>query len=211
MFSGIIETMGKVEGCERRAESMHLSVHAPQIAAGVKDGDSVAVNGVCLTVIQAENGRVHFDVVQESLDRSALDQLQSDMQVNLERALAADARFDGHIVQGHVDGVGEVAAFERQGEDVRLRVRCHGEFAGLLVPKGSVAINGVSLTVVGVGEDIFDVALIPFTLEHTTLGQCKPGMKLNLEADVLGKYMKKYLEQMLPAFLNQEESHESST
>jgi riboflavin synthase len=122
-----------------------------------------------------------------------------DGSVNLERALRADGRLDGHIVQGHVDEAGAVRELQRTGDDVRLEISCTAEFAGLLVEKGSVAIDGVSLTVVGVGETGFDVALIPHTLEVTTLGGLRPGDPVNLEADVLGKYVKRYLERVLPA------------
>ena len=119
--------------------------------------------------------------------------------VNLERAMRADARLDGHIVQGHVDGTGRVRELRRAGDDVRLFVDCEAAFADLLVEKGSVAIDGVSLTVVGVEREGFDVALIPHTLEVTTLGRLTPGATVNLEADVLGKYVKRYLERVLPA------------
>jgi riboflavin synthase len=118
--------------------------------------------------------------------------------VNLERAMRADGRLDGHIVQGHVDGTGRVERLERDGDDVRLYVACEREITDNLVEKGSVAIDGVSLTVVGVSDTGFDVALIPHTLEATNLGECKPGDRVNLEADVLGKYVKRYLDRVLP-------------
>jgi riboflavin synthase len=139
---------------------------------------------------------VIFEVVRETLDRSSLGDLRSGSRVNLERALRADGRLDGHIVQGHVDGTGRVRAIERQGDDVRFAVDCEPEFAALLVPKGSIAIDGVSLTLVQVGVAGFDVALIPHTLAATNLADRQPGDRVNLEADVLGKYVQKYLERI---------------
>ena len=147
------------------------------------------MNGACLTVAEIEEGRVAFDAVRETLERTALAGLREGARVNLERAMRADARLDGHIVQGHVDGTGRVRELRRRGDDVQLFVDCDEEFAGWLVEKGSVAIEGVSLTVVGVESRGFDVALIPHTLAVTTLGELAPGTPVNLEADVLGKYV----------------------
>ena len=198
MFTGIVETVGQVvstkplEGCSR------LWVEAPEIAGEVALGDSVAVNGACLTVAEIEADRVAFDAVRESLERTALGRLGEGSKVNLERAMRADARLDGHIVQGHVDGTGQVRELRRAGDDVQLFVDCDEEFAGWLVEKGSVTIEGVSLTVVGVEPRGFDVVLIPHTLAVTTLGRLEPGTPVNLEADILGKYVKRYLERILP-------------
>jgi riboflavin synthase len=136
--------------------------------------------------------------VCETLARTALGSLRPGSRVNLERALRADARLDGHIVQGHVDETGSVRELRRRGEDVQLLIGCSGDFADCLVEKGSVAIDGVSLTVVGVEADGFGVALIPHTLAVTTLGHLRGGERVNLEADVLGKYVKRYLERVLP-------------
>jgi len=170
---------------------------APALAAEVRLGDSVAVNGCCLTVTEAARGRLAFDAVRETLDRTALGALRPGARVNLERALRADARLDGHIVQGHVDTTGRIRSLERSGEDVRLAIDCSAAFAELLVPKGSVAIDGVALTLVNVVSEGFDVALIPHTLRETNLGDRKPGERVNLEADVLGKYVLRYLERLL--------------
>lgn len=199
MFTGIIENKGRVESIEARADLARLVLRAPDIAAEVKLGDSVAVNGTCLTVVESDGGRLSFDAVRETLERTALGDLQAGSEVNLERAMRADGRFDGHIVQGHVDGVGRVARLTRQGDDVQLFIECEAEFAGLLVDKGSVAIDGVSLTVVTVGEAGFDVILIPHTLAATTMGGFQAGRRVNLEADILGKYVKAYLQRVLPA------------
>jgi riboflavin synthase len=199
VFTGIVEVMGRVVAVEPRGELTRLEVEAPQIVEGLRIGDSVATNGVCLTVTAVEGGRLAFDAVPETLQRTALGALAVGSPVNLERALRADGRLDGHFVQGHVDGTGVVRALERHGDDVRLHVDCGPEVTDYLVEKGSVAVDGVSLTVVGVSATGFDVALIPHTLEVTTLGVRRPGERVNLEADVLGKYVKRQLDRMLPA------------
>ncbi len=199
MFTGIIEAVGTVTDFELRGSAGQLVVEAPEIATGVEIGDSVAVSGACLTVTSISGEVLTFDAVRETLERTSLSDLAAGMHVNLERALRAGGRLDGHIVQGHVDGVGFVRRLERRGDDVQLYVATEPDIAALLVEKGSVAIDGVSLTVVGVHDTGFDVALIPYTLKHTTLGERRAGDRLNLEADVLGKYVKRYLERIVPA------------
>jgi len=199
MFTGIIESVGRVAEIQREGTLARLAIDAPAVSEGVRIGDSVAVNGGCLTVTRLEAGRFHFELVRETLERSSLGELVVGSRVNLERAMRAGGRLDGHIVQGHVDGTGVVRALERRGDDVRLEVECGPEIGDFLVPKGSVAIDGVSLTVVDVFASGFDVALIPHTLEATNLGERKPGDRVNLEADVLGKYVKRYLDRVLPA------------
>ena len=197
MFTGIVEVVGTVTGVEPRGDRTTLEIEAPTIASDLAVGDSVAVNGGCLTVVGRDASRFCFEAVRETLERTSLGELRVGSRVNLERALRAGGRLDGHIVQGHVDGTGRVGRLERDGDDVRLYVDCGPEIAGFLVEKGSVAVDGVSLTVVGVGEAGFDVALIPHTLAATTLGERRPGDRVNLEADVLGKYVKRYLERIL--------------
>jgi riboflavin synthase len=199
VFTGIVETVGSVRAIERRGAKAELVIEGAAVVPGTKIGDSVAVNGTCLTVTAIAGDALHFEAVQETLERSSLGALGPGSAVNLERAMRADGRLDGHIVQGHVDGTGRVRELRRAGADVKLFVDCDAEFAELLVEKGSVAIDGVSLTVVGVAPGGFDVALIPHTLAVTTLGRLAPGMAVNLEADVLGKYVKRYLERVLPA------------
>ncbi len=198
MFTGIVEVVGTVTGVEPREDRTTLEIEALAIACDLAIGDSVAVNGGCLTVAGRDAGRVRFEAVRETLERTSLGELRVGSRVNLERALRAGGRLDGHIVQGHVDGTGRVRRLERDGDDVRLFVDCGPEIAELLVEKGSVAVDGVSLTVVGATEVGFDVALIPLTLAATTLGERQPGDRVNLEADVLGKYVKRYLERILP-------------
>lgn len=196
MFTGIVETVGRVVAIEPHGEKTRIEIEAPAVTDALPIGASVAVNGACLTVVAVRGARVAFEAVRETLERSSLGGLRVGSSVNLERAMRADARLDGHIVQGHVDGTGHVRALDRRGDDVRLAVACEPAFAELLVPKGSVAIDGVSLTVVGVAADGFDVALIPHTLAVTTLGERQPGDRVNLEADVLGKYVRTYLERI---------------
>jgi len=199
VFTGIVETVGRVARVEAQGEKMRLAIEAPAVTDGLPIGASVAVNGTCLTVVAVSASQAVFEVVRETLARSSLGDLRIGSRVNLERALRADGRLDGHIVQGHVDGTGRVRAIEREGDDVRFAVDCEPEFAALLLPKGSIAIDGVSLTLVQVGVAGFDVALIPHTLAATNLGDREPGDRVNLEADVLGKYVQKYLERICGA------------
>jgi riboflavin synthase len=197
LFTGIVECVGRVAAIAREGELARIAIDAPEIADGVRIGDSVSVSGGCLTVTRLEGGRFHFEAVRETLERTSLGELRQGSRVNLERALRADARLDGHIVQGHVDGTGRVRAIERRGDDVRFAVDCGQELRDALIEKGSVAIDGVSLTVVSLDEHGFDVALIPHTLAVTTLGERRSGDRVNLEADVLGKYVRSYVERVL--------------
>jgi riboflavin synthase len=194
VFTGIIEAVGTIVSLVPRGPFVALEVDAPAVVEGVRIGDSVAINGTCLTVTKVGAGRLSFDAVRETLDRTSLGDQRPGARVNVERAMRADGRLDGHIVQGHVDGTGRVAALDRDGDDVRFAVSCDSEITRYLVPKGSIAIDGVSLTVVDVSAERFDVALIPHTLAATNLGDRKPGDRVNLEADVLGKYVVHYLE-----------------
>jgi riboflavin synthase len=192
MFTGIVEHRGSVVSVERADGAMRLVVD-PGPITGIPIGGSIAVNGVCLTAIDAPEGRVAFDLVAETLDRSTLGRLQPGDPVNLERPMPADGRFDGHIVQGHVDGVGEIQALEPDGEGRRMRVRVPVDMARYLVEKGSVTIDGVSLTVAAVDGQELEIALIPHSLEVTTLGLRTVGEEVNLEVDVLAKYVEKLL------------------
>jgi riboflavin synthase len=196
VFTGIVETVAEVVAIEPRGPGARLLVAAPMIAAETRVGDSIAVNGCCLTVADASAGRVAFDAVRETLDRTALGALCPGRRVNLVRALRADGRLDGHIVQGHVDEVGRVRELRQEANDTRLSIATSARFADWLIEKGSVAVDGVALTVVGLARDGFDVALIPHTLAVTTLSGLAPGQAVNLEADVLGKYVRSYLERV---------------
>jgi len=196
VFTGIVEAVAEVVAVEPRGPGVRLVVAAPAIAAETRIGDSIAVNGACLTVADATGGRVAFDAVRETMDRTALGALRPGARVNLERALRADSRLDGHIVQGHVDETGRVRELRREANDTRLAIATSPRFTDWLVEKGSVAVDGVALTIVGLAADGFDVALIPHTLAVTTLGALAPGQVVNLEADVLGKYVRRFLERV---------------
>ncbi len=198
MFTGIIESIGTVAAIETADDLTRLVVDAAPICDGVELGDSIAVNGGCLTVTSLRDGRFGFELVRETLARTSLGDLKLGSRVNLERALRAGDRFDGHLVQGHVDGVGTLRERICDGHDVRLRIDCAPEIADSVVEKGSIAVDGVSLTVACLTPTGFEVALIPHTLDVTTLRDRQPRDRVNLEADVLGKYVKRYLERMLP-------------
>lgn len=211
MFTGIVEHVGRVAAVARDPESgiVRFGIEVGPIAEGVKLGDSVAVMGACLTAtaIETIDGecRISFEAIPETLARTRLGTVAVGAAVNLERAMSANARFDGHIVQGHVDGIGTVRRFTRNdleaGQGIELHVRCDPELAGQLVDKGSVTVDGVSLTVAGVVSDGFHVALIPHTLEVTTLSELEVGESVNLEVDVFGKYVKQYLDRILPGLV----------
>ncbi|HZN61487.1 MAG TPA: riboflavin synthase [Planctomycetota bacterium] len=182
MFTGIIEATGCVTAVRRTARGVHLEVESPW---RIPEGASVAVSGVCLTALEGKG--LAFDVIPETLSRTTLGSLRPGARVNLERALAAGARLDGHIVQGHVDGRGTVQSLARKNGAVTLAIRTPSGLSDQIVPKGSIAVDGVSLTVVDVAEGGFTVALIPTTLRRTTLGQVRRGARVNLETDVLMK------------------------
>ncbi len=192
MFTGIVEHRGTVVSVERADGVMKLTVDTGPLGE-IPLGGSMAVNGVCLTAVAAPEGQVGFDLVTETLDRSTLGALMPGDPVNLERPLRADGRFDGHIVQGHVDGVGEISAIEPEGDGLRIAVRVPEGLSRYLVEKGSVTVDGVSLTVAAVDGPEIQLALIPHSLEVTTLGLRTVGEKVNLEIDVLAKYVEKLL------------------
>jgi riboflavin synthase len=193
MFTGIIETSGEVLSADVREDGARLRIQAPAIAAEAKLGDSVAVNGVCLTVVQIADGALAFDAVTETLRRTNLGELKVGQRVNLERPLKADGRFDGHIVQGHVDGVARLVCIVDEGNARRLRFEIPPELAAYIVQKGSVALDGVSLTVAAAGDDWLEVVIIPHTWEVTSLGFKNPGDSVNVEVDVLAKYVERLL------------------
>src|SRR5215813_4310144 len=196
MFTGIVEHVGTVVAVTPRGKVVQLTIDCGPIVEGVHLKNSIAINGTDLTVTTMAGTTLHFEMVRETAGITNLGQLRSGSRVNLERALRADGRYDGHIVQGHVDGTGAIREWRRQQEDVRLFVSCAPELASGMVPKGSITMDGVSLTLVDVGPDFFSVALIPYTLSHTTLGERRVGERVNLEVDVIGKYVRKYLQQI---------------
>jgi riboflavin synthase len=196
VFTGIIEELGEVARLERRGDSAVLSVRASRVAEDVVHGASIAVNGVCLTVVSWSEGEpmeLGFDVMAETLNRSDIGTLQPGEVVNLERAVRADGRLDGHIVQGHVDGTGTLISRTPGDSWDSLRFALPVELARYVAEKGSIAVDGVSLTVSAVGEDWFEVGLIPETLRATNLGAKLPGEPVNLETDVLAKYTERLL------------------
>jgi riboflavin synthase len=191
VFTGIIRERGRVTAVERGEAAIRLRLKAPATAAQVAIGDSVAVNGVCLTAVAVEDGTLAFDAVPETLRRSSLGGLETGAEVNVEPALRVGEALGGHYVQGHVDGVGHVRSVETEGADVVVRVDAPPELLRYLVEKGSVTVEGVSLTVAGVDERGFSVALIPHTLAETTLDALAAGDPVNLEVDVLAKYVER--------------------
>ena len=194
MFTGLVEEVGRVENLEELGDSVRLTVRGPLVTEDAAFGDSIAVDGVCLTVIDVADGCFKADVMQETLDRSRLGSYTSGARVNLERALAAGARLGGHIVQGHVDGVGELLSRTPSEHWEVLRFSLPSELNKYVVGKGSIAINGTSLTVSSVGDGYFEVSLIPTTLADTTFGELAAGEPVNLEVDVVAKYVEKMVE-----------------
>lgn len=191
MFTGIIETLGIVRQIRQEGTNVHFTIESP-ISAELKIDQSVAHNGVCLTVVAVAGGTHTVTAVEETLLRSNLGAWQEGSFVNLERAMLANARLDGHIVQGHVDATGECIAVDMRDGSWYYRFRFVPTEEHLLVDKGSVCVNGVSLTVVAPHEDVFSVAIIPYTYEHTTFKTLKPDDRVNLEFDIIGKYIARY-------------------
>lgn len=199
MFTGLVEELGQVVSLEQTPSGgVHLTLRAPSIAPEAQLGDSVAVNGCCLTVAAKQDGLLSFDLLQETLARTSLGGVQPGGCVNLERALAAGGRLGGHFVQGHVDCTAEILALEHKGADVRLEVALPDAGARYLVEKGSIAVDGISLTVAELRKGSFVLWIIPHTLEHTNLGGRRVGEKVNLEYDLLAKYVERMLAHRLP-------------
>jgi riboflavin synthase len=190
MFTGLIEDVGSIESLERGNDGARVRI-ATRLAAEIASGDSIAVNGVCLTAIAVDAGGFETEAMNQTLTVTALGDLDAGDRVNLELAMKASDRLGGHIVQGHADGVGEVLAIEDDGFARRLRVALAPELIRYVVEKGSIGLNGVSLTVADLGESWAVVSLIPETLERTTLGEAKAGDKLNVECDVVAKYVER--------------------
>jgi riboflavin synthase len=193
VFTGIVEELGTVAAIERGEASARLAVHGPTVTADARPGDSIAVNGVCLTVVDVTGGEFVADVMLETLARSSLGGAAPGDRVNLERAVTPATRLGGHLVQGHVDGTGEVVAREPGDRWEVVRISVPRRLARYLCEKGSVAVDGVSLTVVDAGDDEFSVSLIPETLTRTTLGSRAVGDVVNLEVDVVAKYVERLL------------------
>ncbi|MEX2447795.1 MAG: riboflavin synthase [Solirubrobacterales bacterium] len=190
MFTGLIRDVGRVESVEAGEEGARLRI-STSLVGEIETGDSVAVNGACLTATAVDGDGFETEAMNQTLDVTALGGLEIGDRVNLELAMKASDRLGGHIVQGHVDGVGEVVSLERDGFAKRLRVSLPGELLRYVIAQGSIALDGVSLTVAGLGEGWIEVALIPETLERTALGEAEPGGKLNVECDLVARYVER--------------------
>ena len=191
MFTGIIEEIGTVRRIEHGAKGARLTIQANTVLKDTRIGDSIATNGVCLTVVSMTGDSFSADVMAESLRRSSLGTLQGGSPVNLERAMAANGRFGGHIVSGHIDGTGTIASQKREDNAVWVKIKTPAPLLRYIVEKGSIAIDGVSLTVAAVTDTDFSVSIIPHTGAQTILLGKKPGDPVNLECDVIGKYVEK--------------------
>ncbi|MEU0516233.1 riboflavin synthase [Streptosporangium sp. NPDC006007] len=193
MFTGIVEELGEIAAIEPLRDAARMSIRGGTVTGDAGHGDSIAVNGVCLTVVEVDGEVFTADVMKETLDRSSLGALRAGSRVNLERAVRADQRLGGHIVQGHVDGTGVLLSREPDEHWEVVRISLPAELNRYVVEKGSIAVDGISLTVVGVDRDGFSVSLIPTTLALTTLGAKQPGDPVNLEVDVIAKHVEKLL------------------
>lgn len=194
MFTGLIEEVGSVIGIHATDRGTQLQIVAPRVAEKIQSGDSIAVNGCCLTVAAHRDEQFTFDLLQETLDRTNLKTLRQESRVNLERALAANGRLGGHFVQGHVDCAARIVALEENGADYRLEVELPAEFAHYVACKGSIAVNGISLTVAEVSEESFAVWIIPHTRTRTNLDAVRTDDLVNLEFDLIAKYLERMLD-----------------
>ena len=194
MFTGIIEELGKVAAIEQQPDAIRLTIACNKVLSDLKRGDSISCSGTCLTAIDIDGNSFTADVMLETLKRSSLSEVKVGNVINLERAMQHETRFGGHIVQGHVDGVGEVISREKSDNWDWVRIRIPADLMKYVVMKGSITIDGISLTVNELGDDHIAVSLIPETLEVTTLGYKQPGDKVNVEADVLAKHIERLLQ-----------------
>jgi riboflavin synthase len=194
MFTGIIEHIGTVEALQANAQGGRLTIHAPSLAKHLAVSNSVAVNGCCLTVAELDKERFSFDLSGETLRKTSIGEWKAGTRVNLEQPLTAGKEFGGHFVLGHVDTVGRVVRLEPEGENWRYGVEVPESFARYIVPQGSISMDGISLTVARWNGRVAEIAVIPYTYEHTNMRDKKIGEAVNLEGDVLGKYVERYLE-----------------
>ncbi len=198
MFTGLVESIGTVKSVTHRGNGIRLSIDCHRISEDVSLGDSISVNGVCLTASGISGTTISFDAVPETVKRTNLRQLKPGNKVNLERALKLGARLGGHIVQGHIDGIGSISRIIGQGDCIEMEISTQPNILKYIVQKGSVAVDGVSLTVAGVLQNGFRVAIIPTTLRETTLGFRRPPDEVNIETDILAKYIEKLLQPRAP-------------
>ena len=197
MFTGIVSELGEVESIEAGVDGARIRIKAA-LASELAEGDSVAVNGACLTATSVNDGAFEADVMRQTLGLTTLDELESSAAVNLELPLRPTDRLGGHIVQGHVDGTATVAGSEEDGFARRLRLQLPEELRDYVVERGSIAVEGVSLTIAGLGEDWIEVSLIPETIERTTLGGLRPGDRVNVECDLIARYLRRMLAGLSP-------------
>lgn len=193
MFTGLVEELGKVIAVEKGKESLRLTVAAKKVLEDLVLGDSIAVNGACLTVVHYSSTEFTADVMPETVDKTAFRLLKKGETVNLERTLQVGSRLGGHIVSGHIDGVGTIVKKEQDDNAILIHIKTTPEIMRYIVKKGSVAIDGISLTIADLGSDWFMVSIIPHTAKETTLGIKAPGCEVNLETDIIGKYVEKLL------------------
>lgn len=193
MFTGIIEELGRIAAIDKRSEGARIVVASKIVTSDISDGDSIAVNGVCLTAIDVSSGSFAADVSPETLRRTTINDLLTDSVVNLERAMLPTTRFGGHIVQGHVDGTGTFISATQTGDFYTVKIGFPDDLARYFVYKGSVAVEGISLTIAALVEGSFDIAVIPKTWEMTNLSHLVPGDTVNLEADVIAKYVERMI------------------
>ncbi|KKK37854.1 riboflavin synthase subunit alpha [Mesobacillus campisalis] len=193
MFTGIIEEIGTIAGIRRTGPMFEISIHAEKILKDVNLGDSISINGVCLTVTDFTTGRFSVDVMPETVKATNIRELKPGSKVNLERAMAAGGRFGGHFVSGHVDGIGTIVRKERLENAVYYEIQVSEDLASGMIMKGSVTVDGTSLTIFGVTENTFTISLIPHTMAETIIGQKEAGDQVNIECDMIGKYVGHYL------------------
>ncbi|UKH15963.1 riboflavin synthase [Actinobacillus pleuropneumoniae] len=193
MFTGIIEEVGKIAQIHKQGEFAVVTINATKVLQDVHLGDSIAVNGVCLTVTSFSSNQFTADVMSETLKRTSLGELKSNSPVNLERAMAANGRFSGHIVSGHIDGTGEIAEITPAHNSTWYRIKTSPKLMRYIIEKGSITIDGISLTVVDTDDESFRVSIIPHTIKETNLGSKKIGSIVNLENDIVGKYIEQFL------------------
>lgn len=194
MFTGIIEVLGNIESIRSTDSGLRLNISSEILAGKVEMDDSVAVNGICLTIAELLPKGFALDVVRETVIRSTVKNWRQGTKVNLERGMPADGRFDGHIVQGHVDGQAELVSIKNSGNSAEMLFKTSRKITAIMVEKGSVTLDGISLTIASLDKDKFSIAVIPYTLSNTTFKDLRPGKTVNIETDIIGKYIAKYMQ-----------------
>ncbi len=202
MFTGIITNIGTIYLIKRTGNSSLIKIKSREVTPRLKLGDSIAINGVCLTVIRKENNQFEVEAVEETLKKTTFKYQKEGEEVNLELPVSVTGRFDGHIVQGHVDCVGEIKYLKELGKSWIIRIQIPGEYRINIVKIGSIAVDGISLTIADVDKNCFDVSIIPYTMKHTVLKNKKVGSKVNIEFDIIGKYVTNYLNSIIGEELN---------